>query len=118
MRVLVLTGDPTFTFLVAKKTGCNGIQARFATTDADMKGFLQEWDGNPDAIVFDPHNGFEGDRHGIALYDRIHTSIRPDTKFLAVPRNDNATPELVRAMRDRGIPFVDINDFNPATQLL
>lgn len=115
MKVLVIEDVPSLAHDLAEKFGQH-FRTHFVATSAGAEAALKV-NGPFDAVVIDALHSYDEGKSGVALYDLVYLTLRPETKVLMVGHARLVPDSLHRAMMSRSLAFVDLNHFNPATQL-
>ncbi len=115
MKVLVIEDVPSLAHVLAQKFN-QPFRTHFVTTSEGTEAALKA-NGPFDALVIDVLLNYDNDESGVALYDLVRHTLHPETKVLMIGHARLVPDNLHHAMMNRGLPFVDLNHFNPATQL-
>ncbi|MEK7459330.1 MAG: hypothetical protein AAB663_02890 [Patescibacteria group bacterium] len=116
MKVLVIEDVPGLAHYMTKLLTTCGFSPHHAATPSGAQAMLIA-DGPFDAVIIDPLYDEGGARSGLALYDRLRTHLITLNVFMVGETHATITEHDRVEMHVRGITYVPLHEFNPATQL-
>ncbi len=116
LKVLVIEDVPGLAHHMTKLLTLCGFSPHHAATPAGAERMLAE-SGPFDVLIIDPLYEEGNVKSGIELYDQLRAHLLPLNVFMVGETHATITDYDRAEMHIRGITYVPLNEFNPATQL-